>query len=99
VSRTIPIELSKPEIGANQSVEEREIWDNFEVIKDKASSCVGISPGQKLEGGYKEIRENFAPLVEKVLPSVQPSVVTGYATLLWFTSKVYTCDVELLLVT
>lgn len=52
-----------------------------------------------MEGGYKEIRENFAPLVEKVLPSVQPSVVTGYATLLWFTSKIYTCDVELLLVT
>ena len=91
VSRTILNEFSQPEIGANQSVEERELWDNLEVIKEKASSCVGlcISLGKKLEeGGYKEIREEFVPPVEKALPRVQPRVVTGYATLLWFTSKV-----------
>ena len=39
------------------------------------------------ETGYQEIRESFAPLVQKVLLGVQPQVVTGYATLLWFTSR------------
>ena len=39
----------------------------------------------------------YAPLVERVLPKVQPCVVTGYATLLWFTSKVHAhaCNVQL----
>lgn len=56
------IEFSQRDIGANQSLEEREIWDNLEVIKDKASSCIDISIylGQNLEeGGYKEIRESL----------------------------------------
>lgn len=94
VSRRVLIEFFQPEIGANQSVNEQEIWDNLEVIKENASSCVGLclSLGKRLEeGGYKEIREEFAPLVEKALPKVQPRVVTGYATLLWFTSKVNIC--------
>ena len=66
------------------------MWDDLEVIKDRASSCVGlcIALGNRLEDGYKEIQEEFAPVVEKVLPRVQPRVITGYATLLWFTSKV-----------
>ena len=88
------IEFSQPEIGANQSIEKREIWDNLEVIKENASNCVGlcIYLGKKLEEeGYKEIRETYSPLVERVLPKVQPRVVMGYATLLWFTSKVNVC--------
>ena len=67
------------------------MWDNLEAIKDGASSCVGICIGlgkQLEETGYQEIRESFAPLVQKVLLGVQPRVITGYATLLWFTSKV-----------
>ena len=40
------------------------------------------------EGGYDEIRKEYSPLVHNVLAGVQPRVITGYATLLWFTSKV-----------
>lgn len=91
MSRTTLIEFSLPEIGGDQTADEREMWDNLEDIKDRASSCVGlcIGLGDQLEQvGYKDIREHFSPLVEGVLPGVQPRVITGYATLLWFTSQV-----------
>ena len=64
----------------------------YEIMQDgvgKRGQVLCIYMGKKLEeGGYNEIREEFAPLVEKALPRVQPRVVTGYATLLWFTCKV-----------
>ena len=91
VSRTTLIEFSLPEIGQNQSSVQQDAWENMEVVKERASSCVRlcISLGNDLEeGGYDEIRKEYSPLVHNVLAGVQPRVITGYATLLWFTSKV-----------
>ena len=91
VSRSALIEFSLPEIGHDQSVEEQEVWDSLELIKDKASSCIGlcIRLGHMLEEeGYKDIRTSYAPTVQEALTGVQPRVITGYATVLWFTSKV-----------
>ena len=91
VSRSTLIHFSSPEIGDDQSADEQEVWDNLEAVKDRASSSVGLCIGlgkQLEETGYKEIREEVTPTVQAVLSGVQPRVVTGYATLLWFTSKV-----------
>lgn len=91
VSRSTLIEFSLPEIGHDQSVDEQEVWDNLELIKDKASGCIGlcIRLGHMLEEeGYKDIRTSYAPSVQQALAGVQPRVITGYATVLWFTSKV-----------
>jgi len=42
VSRSTLIEFSLPEIGHDQSVDEQEVCDNLELIKDKASGCIGL---------------------------------------------------------
>ena len=91
VSRTTLIQFSSPEIGCEQSLDEQEVWENLEVIKGKASSCIGmcIGLGHRLEeGGYDEVRTRYVPIVQDVLTGTQPRVISGYATLLWFTSKV-----------
>ena len=91
VSRTVLIEFALPEVGHSQSIKEQEVWDDMETLKEGASSSIGlcIGIGQALEDeGYKEIREKFTPTVQRVLPQVQPRAILGYATLLWFTSKV-----------
>ena len=83
-SRCVLIEFSLPEVELDLTMDEQEVWDNLEVTKDEASSCVGfcIGLGSTLEGeGYKEIRERFVPVVHTVLTGVQPRVITGYAIL------------------
>ena len=97
VSRATLIEFSLPEVGQNQSLMQQDTWENMEIIKEKASSCVGlcIGLGHALEGGgYEEIRKDYSPLVQNVLMGTQPRVITGYATLLWFTSKVHIAHVK-----
>lgn len=91
VSRTILLCFKKPEIGTITSIEEQELWDDLHVTMEKASSAVGmaISLGQALDkDGFKSIREEITPFVQESLPNVQPRVISGYATLLWFTKKV-----------
>lgn len=91
VSHCTLIEFSLPEIGHDQLVDEQEVWDNLELNKDKASGCIGlcIHLGHMLEEeGYKDIRTSYAPSVQQALAGVQPQVITSYATVLWFTSKV-----------
>ncbi len=91
MSRTTLIEFSLPEIAMDASLLERELWDDLEEIKNAASATAGlcVSLGMTLEEtGFREIREKFTPLVQASLKGAQPRVVTGYATLLWFTSKV-----------
>lgn len=73
------------------TIEEQEMWDDLHLLLNEASSAVGmaIGLGKALEEeGYKSIREKYTPLVQNLLPNVQPRVISGYATVLWFTEKV-----------
>lgn len=85
------INFSLPEIGDEQTEGELLAWQELEGTWGAASSCVGflISLGAILEkDGFDEIRDTFVPRVQLVLPGVFPRIVPGYATLMWFTSKV-----------
>ena len=66
------------------------MWDNFEIIKDEASSCVGICIGlgsSLEEEGYKDSTSKYAPLVREVLTDTQPRVVIEYGTLTYKVSN------------
>ena len=40
------------------------------------------------EKGFNEIKEEFVPKINQLLPGVLPRAVAGYGMLMWFTSKV-----------
>ena len=92
MSRTILLCFKQPEIGTMATIEEQELWDDIHLMMEAASSSVGmaISLGKALdaEGGFKAIRDSYIPFVQESLQNVQPRVISGYATLLWFTEKV-----------
>ena len=57
----------------------------------EASSFIGaaINLGKVLEEeGFQSIRCDFVPAVQEVLCNCQPRIISGYATVRWFTSKV-----------
>jgi hypothetical protein len=82
----IPFHL--PEVGKNLTEEE---WDELRKKMKEASSFVGaaVRLGEVLEEeGFLCIRREFVPVVQKTLQDCQPRIISGYATVLWFTSKV-----------
>ena len=90
-SRTVMVPFHLPEVGKNLSEEEEEEWDEIHHKMKEASSFVGmaINLGKVLEEeGFQSIRRDFVPAVQEVLRDCQPRIISGYATVLWFTSKV-----------
>ena len=85
------INFSLPEIGEDQTEEDITAWQELESTWAAASSCAGfmVSLGSELErDGFEQIKKIFIPKVQELLQGVLPRVITGYATLMWFTSKV-----------
>ena len=71
--------------------EEKEEWDELRQKMKEASSFIGkaIKLGEVLEEeGFQCIRREFVPAVQRILHDCQPRIISGYATVLWFTSKV-----------
>lgn len=85
----VPFHL--PEVGKNLTEEEEEEWDELRQKMKEASSFIGtaIKLGEVLEEeGFQCIRREFVPVVQEILQECQPRIISGYATVLWFTSKV-----------
>lgn len=71
--------------------EEEEEWNELCNKMKEASSLVGtaIKLWHELEQtGFQKIGWAFVPVVQKVLHNRPSTVISGYATVLWFTSKV-----------
>jgi len=91
VSRCLLIKFPLPELGDEQTEGELTAWHDLEETWEASSSCVGylVSLGDMLEReGFEEIMATFVPKLQLLLQGVQPHVIPGYATLMWFTSKV-----------
>lgn len=74
------------------SEQEQEEWDCICEKMQEASSFVGnaIKLGSLLDNeGFGQIRAEYVPMLQDVLgDQCQPRVISGYATVLWFTAKV-----------
>ena len=89
-SRALLIPFCLPSVGP-QNEEESMQFQKLMEIRDNCSSAVGwaVSLGKVFrESGRDEIASRMRPLMQQLLPFVDPRLITGYAVLLYFCEKV-----------
>ena len=83
--------FSFPEIGGCSHLQEQNAWETIPGQWEQASSSIGhiISLENDLcTTGFQDIDRYFLPKVQQQLKGCHTRVMLGYATLMWFTSKV-----------
>lgn len=92
-SRSLLIEFTLPQLSMSSVTE----YSQLPELMSAATSAIGftISLGQKfVTSGISDIDTVIFPKLRALLPEgVWPRVVPGYATLVWFTKQVCTCQI------